>query len=202
MNELFRDLPAYPITGGTITIVEPGIYTNAGGGSAIFDIPNRNSEQKYSLTHFFCANRSSANVTVRSNDVVSFWIGRSAATEFILRPGKAAYVVCDGNYYYPLFSDEPSVVQRVAPATGASINVLTTSASIVNVVIVPAGALASLIITFPANAFDGQIVNIVSRQNISSITLSGTVFGGASSLTANIAVRYVYISADAGWQAI
>lgn len=93
----------------------------------------------------------------------------------------------DGNYQY------------VTPTNLFSIAF---SNNILDLVLNPAGGLASGTITMPSSPSDGQLENIFSSQTISALTLasgnSGTVFG-PSVLTGGTHISCIYHSTGALW---
>jgi len=65
-----------------------------------------------------------------------------------------------------------------------------------NILLNPAGALATGTIVFPTSSVDGDSVLIVSTQTVTTITntlpTGITMTGAVTSLTANVGVRYIF----------
>lgn len=79
------------------------------------------------------------------------------------------------------------VSQTASPATGATVNVTSTNSD-VNLWLTPAGTLATLTITLPADANTqiGQIITYGSSTAIAALTVSvsgGTIFGVIGNLS-------------------
>lgn len=93
-------------------------------------------------------------------------------------------------------------VQSAAPLTGASIVV---SPGVGNLILTPAGTIATATITLPAaaNLFNGQKLYIISSQTVTTLTLtagSGTTVNGTNTtLTAAAPLSFIYNQAAATW---
>ena len=70
-----------------------------------------------------------------------------------------------------------------------------------NVILTPAGTIATQTFTFPATApIDGQEVNLISTQAITTTTFNGSTFVGApTGFTASKWYSFVYNASDAKW---
>ncbi len=86
--------------------------------------------------------------------------------------------------------------QYTTPATTDTIISDGRSLLVVN----PVGSLLVLSIKFPSSPIQGQILNVVFTQIISSLTLlNGTILGGITSAAANSSVKYQYVSEISKW---
>jgi hypothetical protein len=87
-----------------------------------------------------------------------------------------------------------------SPATGFSYPI---PDQIGNLIITPAGGLATGTVILPANVGDGFKVIIVSTQAVASLTLSAnsgqSLSGATTALTANVAVEYIYSAETLTW---
>jgi hypothetical protein len=85
------------------------------------------------------------------------------------------------------------------PTTGSTI----TSTGARTMVLNPSGTIATLTVNFPSSPNNNQEFKISSTQTITSLTLSGgsgiTVDGSVSTLSANSAVGWIYISSISTW---
>ena len=83
-------------------------------------------------------------------------------------------------------------VQYSAPLTGDTVTV---APSTTQLIIEPAGTLAALTITLPANPLKGQPLNIASTQVVTALTMSGgTILGGLTTIAANGFAQYCFNS--------
>lgn len=86
------------------------------------------------------------------------------------------------------------------PTTGFSISVANACGQLI---LNPAGTLASGTITLPASPKDGQLCRIVSTAAVSALTLSAatgqTITGAVSTLAANAAVAFLYAAGSSCW---
>lgn len=87
-------------------------------------------------------------------------------------------------------------LQRVAPTTGQTV-VCDGSPFLL---LIPAGTLATLTVTFPSNPIDGQQLEIFTTQAITSLTINGgTLRNPLSSAPANAFGRWKYSAVDGFW---
>lgn len=111
--------------------------------------------------------------------------------------------------YTPYLPPDPVPDQQVrlrvrysyqVPLTGFSITV---PDGITNLILDPAGALATGTITMPANPLDGQICGVASSQVVTTLTMSAntgqTLDGGLATFAANGFARYQYVQSVATW---
>lgn len=111
--------------------------------------------------------------------------------------------------YIPLLPSDPakSVIARLrvgysyqVPIDGFSITV---PDGTTNLILAPAGALATGTITMPANPLDGQICGVASSQAVAALTMSPntgqTLNGALTAFTANSFAQYQYIQSVATW---
>ena len=90
------------------------------------------------------------------------------------------------------------VKQYVAPVTGATVAVNTDG--YINLLINPAGTLATLTITVPASPTDGDRVRIGATQIVTALTMNGgTIVGALVSLAVGGFATYVYNSDSVKW---
>lgn len=88
--------------------------------------------------------------------------------------------------------------QYTTPTTGATITV--NSGGCINLVVDPAGTLATLTITLPASPSDGDVIDIMCTQIVTALTMNGgTIVGGLSSFAVGTASRYRYNSDSSKW---
>ena len=92
--------------------------------------------------------------------------------------------------------------QSVAPLTGASITV---NPGVGNLILTPAGTIATATITLPAAAdlFNGQKLYIITSQTVTALTLtagSGTTVNGTNTtVTAAAPLSFIYNQAALTW---
>lgn len=90
--------------------------------------------------------------------------------------------------------------QRVVPITGFT---QTINDNISQLILTPAGTIATGTVTMPANPFDGQIVGMSTNQTITSLTISPnsgqTITGAPATLVTTSAIRFIYILTDTNW---
>lgn len=86
--------------------------------------------------------------------------------------------------------DSSSVVQNVTPIAASTVTQQTVNEL---VYMTPAGVLATLTFQFatPSSCRPGQPLTIISTQDVTALTLSGTYSGATTALTANTAVKYI-----------
>ena len=90
----------------------------------------------------------------------------------------------------------------IAPLTGASVTILDQTT---NYVINPAGIIAALTVTMPANPYDGQIINISATQTVTTLTHNAntgqTLNGALTTIGAAVTTfrAYVYDLASKTW---
>lgn len=95
-----------------------------------------------------------------------------------------------------------SAYQRVTPATGATVTI---ADKISNLVIRPAGTIATLTVNMPATPIDSQEVVICSSQIITALTIAGnghTVIGGITTLGVGGFAKYKYVQTDSSFYRI
>lgn len=103
---------------------------------------------------------------------------------------------------YLLKRSRPST-KKYTPLTGTTIVLLSTKAAVSNILLVPAGTIASLTVTLPASSYDGQVFNFATKTVITALTINGGQASGApTSATANGFFSLVYSSADSTWYRI
>jgi len=90
---------------------------------------------------------------------------------------------------------------RSSPVTGATVTVPSTVYDIYNLILTPAGTLATLTITFPTtNLRDWQTIKINSTQAVTALTMNGgTINAAATSLTANSPLAWTYNPENTTW---
>jgi hypothetical protein len=98
---------------------------------------------------------------------------------------------------------------RIGPASAYSLQILltgfaiTVANNITQLILQPAGTLATGQVTFPAVPLDGQILGIASSQTITALTLTAnigqTLLGAVTTLAANTGVRYQYVASIKTW---
>jgi hypothetical protein len=97
------------------------------------------------------------------------------------------------------YVDKESYTYNV-PSTGFS---LTIGAGVQQLILNPAGVLATGTITMPAAPADGFVVTISSTQVVTALTLnpnSGqTLSANTTALAASTSVRYIYVSSVTKW---
>ena len=89
-----------------------------------------------------------------------------------------------------------------APTTGQNITLATT---FTYHILIPAGALAALTLTFPAAPIDGQELFVKSTQTITALTLAGngkTILDPVTTLAALGSVRFKYLGSNNLWYKI
>lgn len=88
------------------------------------------------------------------------------------------------------------------PTNGETIVVAGATAALV---LDPAGSLATLTVDLPQATQDGQCFKLSTTQTITALTAQGatgsgqTVLGGATTLTANGGIAWLYRAANATW---
>ncbi len=92
------------------------------------------------------------------------------------------------------------VLQYSAPATGATVTV---SAATENLLLKPAGTIATLTVTLPVTPNAGHTVSLMSSQIVTALTVdpgAASIVGAAlTALTAGGFARYSYRVADTSW---
>ena len=91
--------------------------------------------------------------------------------------------------------------QIAAPTTGATV---TATNDVLNLIVNPAGTLATLTINFPAPSADGQEFDICFSQIVTALTLTAvspatTIIGGISAGAVGGYAGFVYDSASTTW---
>ena len=91
--------------------------------------------------------------------------------------------------------------QIAAPTTGATV---TATNDVLNLIVNPAGTLATLTINFPAPSADGQEFDICFSQIVTALTLTAvspatTIIGGISAGAVGGYAGFVYDSASLTW---
>lgn len=90
--------------------------------------------------------------------------------------------------YGPLPANQS--VQYVVPLTG---NTVAVSSSTTQLILEPAGTLATLTVTLPASPSNGQTVSLSSTAAITALTLNGgTIVGAVTTLAANAFAAYCF----------
>lgn len=201
-----QDFPVFTLVGGNIKIVEFGIYTNNSSNPTTWNIPSPDQTVNVEKPlHFFCVNRGSASVTITPFAGANFIINGVSTSTFSLRTGMSAFIFWDGFFFYAMFAQEASLIQRVTPTTGTTVTINQRYAPIQNILLIPAGTLASLTLTFPLTPFDGQTIKFTSIQTITALTLNGngaTISGAITTINSNGFAEYVYSSTDTTWYRI
>lgn len=200
MNE--RTPRIYVLTSANIRLTKPGYYIHAGANGSIYNLTPQDGAQnvKEQLIFHIINIRSTSNITLNPINGAKFYVNQAEMNSFILRPGKCITVICDGQYYYASFGEEPATLQQFVPVAGGTTTILQTFSPIINVIFNHTATISSGTITFPNLPFDGQIVRIVSKQEISTVTLSGGTFSPASNRVApNSVMEFVYRGADSTW---
>lgn len=88
-------------------------------------------------------------------------------------------------------------VLNVAPLTGDTITILATHN---RVIINTAATIAAATIAFPTGAFDGQVLEIVPKNIITTVTTSGAALLTALTATAaGVKLRYIWSTVLAKW---
>lgn len=113
------------------------------------------------------------------------------------------------NGYVPFFPSDPvkAVIARLrvgysyqVPIDGFSITV---PDGTTNLILAPAGALATGTVTMPANPLDSQICGVASSQAVAALTMSPntgqTLNGALTAFTANSFAQYQYVQSVATW---
>lgn len=95
------------------------------------------------------------------------------------------------------------VIQYATPTAGSTVTI---TAGTQDLVLKPAGTLATLTVVLPTTPADGTTVAISSTQVVTSLTLnaggSDTVSGALAAFTANGFAKYIYRAADTNWYRI
>jgi hypothetical protein len=87
-------------------------------------------------------------------------------------------------------------VQRVVPTAGQTV----TSDGSPFLLLVPAGTLATLTVTFPSSPVDGQQFEAFTTQIITALTMNGgTVKNPLTAAPANAFARWKYSATDGFW---
>lgn len=97
------------------------------------------------------------------------------------------------------FTAAKPVQQFAAPLTGATVVVATGDTWLL---ITPAGTLAALTVTLPADRTEGEIVRVTSSQILTSLTVGGagtTVNGAPTTLAANGFFEMAYSATLNAW---
>lgn len=92
----------------------------------------------------------------------------------------------------------PATIHYVVPVTGDTITVK--PGGVVNLLVNPAGTLATLTINLPASPNDGDRVNIGCSQVVTALTMGGgTLLAALTAFTANGFASYVFSATSSKW---
>lgn len=98
-----------------------------------------------------------------------------------------------------------STAQYAVPTTGQTVSVTQTGASTLNLVIDPAGTLATLTIALPTGSFDGQRFSLMTSQALTGVTMTtatGSIVGAITTAAANAFATYVWSTTATKWYRI
>lgn len=114
-------------------------------------------------------------------------------------PYFASFQIVPNGAVYPIvpFANRADV-QRVVPTTGSTVTA-TVGVDKLTLLLVPAATLATLTVVFPTSMLDGQTFRLKSAQIVSTLTVTGTVAGSPSALTAGYDRTFIYDSTAATW---
>lgn len=194
---------------GNISLSAAGVpeITCPSGGAIVFEriIPQLGSAAEWKLVsvtkHFAVAVPTdgfyyAAGHVIENNAQSS---GASAGWK-VITPGIASVTLPT-----VVFAQLPKVQNdyaRFTPLTGTIVQCPSGSASVSEVVIDPAGTLATLTIAFPTSPVDGQNQLITPVQEVTSLTLTavtGTILNAPTSLSAGQSIEYKYLTAQTKW---
>jgi hypothetical protein len=100
--------------------------------------------------------------------------------------------------YQTIDSRQIPSTQYATPTTGSTVTV--NSTGFVNLLINPAGTLATLTITLPVSPTDGDVVQLSSTQIVTALTMSGgTIIGALTALAVATFASYMYHATTAEW---
>lgn len=89
-------------------------------------------------------------------------------------------------------------VQYTTPSAGNTVNV--NNSGHIRLILNPATTLATLTVTLPSGASDGDVVEICSSQIITTLTLNGgTIVGAIAALAVGGFATYVYSATADSW---
>lgn len=137
--------------------------------------------------------------TLSAGDLLPLWSSANGATYKASLTTLAAFLATLST------SSDSKVTQFSAPLTGANIQVQGINASdSVWFLIIPAGTIAALTVTLPAQAscIDRQEVLITTTQTITSLIIAGngsTVVGAVTTLAANASTKLRFEGATKIW---
>jgi hypothetical protein len=146
----------------------------------------------------------------RANALNSAWDRIDEVT-----PGTTSYAVGPGTYrlrcsrfksgtvtYSGASEDRPKPglrpVQRVVPLTTDTVTATTGIDGLV-LLLVPAATIAALTVVFPTNPVDGQQFTLRSTQIVTVLTVTGTVSGSLTALTAAYYRLFLWDATGATW---
>lgn len=89
-------------------------------------------------------------------------------------------------------------IQRVVATAGGTVTA-TTGIDNLTLELVPAGTLATLTVVWPTSPVDGQIFRLRSSQAVTALTVTGTVAGAPTALTAGYYREFIYDSTAGTW---
>lgn len=123
----------------------------------------------------------------------------------VTRSGKGSaltHTEVDANFTNLGNSFPDGAIQTATPATGASITINDSAASLI---LKHTATIATLTIVLPANPVNGQTVSI-DRSTVTTLTLSAntgqTRYGAPSTISATTPVTFIYETATLSWYRI
>lgn len=88
--------------------------------------------------------------------------------------------------------------QYATPTTGSTVTVNNTG--YINLMLNPAGTLATLTVTLPGSPTDGDKVTVASSQIVTGLTMNGgTIIGALTTMAVGAFASYVYVSDATSW---
>jgi hypothetical protein len=99
------------------------------------------------------------------------------------------------DWFFRVQNQVQAFTNEVIPTTGFSLTI-NNGFRQYNLILNPAGVLATGTVIFPTNPVQGDVVSLLSTQNVTALTIivpSGiTATGSVTSLTANASVKFVF----------
>ena len=199
------DWPIYYFNGGTArTLSTFGIYVVTGSGASpnlTIPSPGKVSMAGQSAPVYWIKNKGTGTVTMVAENGGSFSVNNVAVSPYTILPGRSAMITWDGAHYNAFMNDSVSTADRQVPVTGGTITLTNSLLDIYNLIVDPAGTLATLNIVFPtATLRNGQTIKINSTQTITTLAMSGgTINNAATTLSPNTPLAWVYNAANTTW---
>lgn len=194
---------------GNISLSAAGVpeITCPSGGTAVFEriVPQLGAAAEWklvSVTKHFATSPPSDGFYYAAGHVIenNAQSGGASAGWKVITPGVASVTLPT-----VVFSQLPKVINDYAyftPLTGTTVQCPSGSSTAADVIIDPAGTLATLTVALPTSPVDGQNVVIPFTQTITTLTLTavtGTILNAPTTVSGGQTIEYKYIQTPNKW---